>query len=240
MPEPPVLLPVLQITPAAPAGGVAGRRDPARRARLIRWTKALSWASLVWMTAEGVIGLVAGRAANSSSLVAFGLSSVVEGMASVIVIWRFTGGRELTDHAERRAQRLVAISFWLLAPYIAYDAIATLAGGDDLHASPVGIALAVSSIIVMPVLGAAKTRLGTALGSPATRGEGLQNHLCAMTAAAMLVGLLADAAVGWWWLDPIVALGIAVVAVVEGRQSWRGDGCGCCDVSVPQAIAPRP
>lgn len=226
MPES-VNLPVLQV--AATASPARPALSPERRAQLIRWTKALSWASLLWMTAEGAIGLIAGSSANSSSLVAFGLSSVVEGMASVIVIWRFTGGRELTGHAELRAQRLVAVSFWLLAPYIAIEAVAALLSGEDLKSSPVGIALMVSSLIVMPLLGAAKTRLGAALGSPATRGEGMQNHLCAMTAAATLAGLLAFSLFGWWWLDPIVALGIAGVAVVEGRRSWRGEGCGCCD-----------
>jgi divalent metal cation (Fe/Co/Zn/Cd) transporter len=119
----------------------------------------------------------------------------------------------------------VALTFFLLAPYIAYDAAAALAERDRPQTSWVGIGLAITSLIAMPLLGSAKKRLGVRLGSAATSGEGQQNLLCAYLAVAVLAGLLANTLWGWWSLDPIVALGIAALAVWEGIQSWRGDGC---------------
>jgi divalent metal cation (Fe/Co/Zn/Cd) transporter len=191
----------------------------ARRARL------LSWVSLAWMAAEGAIGLTAGLLAGSIALVAFGIDSFIEGLASLVIVWRFSGSRLLSPTAERRAQRLVAVQFFLLAPYVTVEALLHLAGGERPDVSRVGIALAASSLIGMPVLGAAKRRLALELGSVATHGEGTQNLLCAFLAAAVLVGLLGNAAFGLWWLDPLAALVIAGVAVREGVQSWRGQGC---------------
>jgi divalent metal cation (Fe/Co/Zn/Cd) transporter len=179
------------------------------------------------MTIEGAVGVIAGLVAGSVALLGFGLDSAIEGLASVIVIWRFTGSRTLSETSELRAQRAVAISFFLLAPYITLDAILSLVGGDHPQTSWVGIGLAVGSIILMPMLGRAKQRLGRQLDSAATAGEGTQNMLCAYLAAAVLVGLLANTLLGWWWLDPLAALFIAFVAVREGRETWRGEGC--CD-----------
>ena len=127
----------------------------------------------------------------------------------MIVVWRFTGTRTLSETAEARAQKLVAVTFFLLAPYIAYDAVTTLAGRDHARTSWLGIGLAVASLILMPALGVAKQRLGARLDSAATAGEGTQNLLCAYLATAVLAGLLANTLLGWWWLDPVVALGIA-------------------------------
>ncbi len=193
-----------------------------RAARTAVW---LSWASLGWMTVEGAVGLLAGFRAGSTGLVGWALSSVVEGLASIIVIWRLTGSRTLSDTAERTAQRAVAVSFWLLAPYVAVQASHDLLTGSHPGASSVGIALTVSSILVMPALGRAKHRLGARLGSIATAGEGTQNLLCAYLAAAVLAGLVANAALGAWWLDPLAGLAVAAVAVKEGRGAWRGEEC---------------
>jgi divalent metal cation (Fe/Co/Zn/Cd) transporter len=209
-----------------PSAGNPGERD-----RLIRRAKALSWLSLAWMTVEGAIGITAALIAGSVALLGFGIDSAIEGLASVIVIWRFTGARRLSDHAEGRAQKAVAVSFFLLAPYIAQDAIRSLIAGDHPSVSWVGIGLAVSSIVVMPLLGRAKQRVGRRLGSGATAGEGAQNLLCAYMAAGVLVGLAANAALGWWWLDPVIALVIAALAVREGREAWAGESCAC--VAVP-------
>jgi divalent metal cation (Fe/Co/Zn/Cd) transporter len=191
----------------------------ARRARL------LSWVSLGWMTVEGAVGIAAGITAGSIALIGWGLASGIEGLASVIVIWRFTGSRTLSDTSERRAQRAVAISFFLLAPYVATEAIRTLAIGAHPETTAVGIALTASSVVLMPLLGRAKRGLGEQLGSGATAGEGTQNILCAMQAAAVLIGLAANAALGAWWLDPVIALFIAYVAVREGRETWAGEAC---------------
>ena len=179
------------------------------------------------MAIEGAVGVIAGLMAGSVSLTGFGLDSVIEGAASVIVIWRFTGSRSLSKAAEARAQKLVALSFFVLAPYIAVDATLTLVNRAHPGASWLGVALALASIIVMPLLGRAKTRVAEQLGSAATAGEGRQNLLCAYMAGGVLVGLLANAVVGWWWLDPAIALGIAALAVREGREAWRGEGCAC-------------
>ncbi len=138
--------------------------EHAERDRLIHRAKALSWLSLAYMTAEGAIAITAAILASSVALLGFGLDSAIEGLASVIVIWRFTGTRRLSEHAERRAQRLVAVTFFLLAPYIAQDAIRTLINGEHPGTSWLGIGLSISSIIVMPLLGRAKQRIGQRLG----------------------------------------------------------------------------
>jgi divalent metal cation (Fe/Co/Zn/Cd) transporter len=197
----------------------------AERERLIRRVKLLSWASLAWMTVEGAVAIVAGLVAGSVALIGFGLDSVIEGFASVVIIWRFTGARTLSHAAETRAQKLVAIQFFVLAPYVGFESVRALTGGEHPDVSWVGIALAAGSVVVMPYLGIAKQRLAAALGSAATKGEGRQNMLCAYLAGALLVGLLGNALVGAWWLDPVVGLLIAGLAVKEGLESWRGDGC---------------
>jgi len=191
----------------------------ARKARL------LSWLSLAWMGVEGAIAITAGVLAGSIALISFGLDSAIEGFASLVIVWRFTGSRLHSHRAEERAQKLVAIQFFLLAPYVAFEAINTLLTADQPQASWIGIALVTSSAIGMPFLGIAKRRLADQLGSVATRGEGTQNLLCAYLAAAVLVGLLGNALFGLWWLDPAAALVVAGVAVKEGRASWRGEGC---------------
>lgn len=193
--------------------------------RSARWARTLSWFSLAWMTAEGALGLIAGGAAGSIALVGWALGSVIEGLAAVIVIWRFTGARTLSDTAEGRAQKAVAISFFLLAPYIGVQATRDLVTGHQAGASVLGIMLTASSLLVMPALGIAKQRLGQALDSGATSGEGVQNLLCAAQAGAVLLGLALTAAFDWWWVDPIIGLAIAAIAIREGRQAWRGQDC---------------
>jgi divalent metal cation (Fe/Co/Zn/Cd) transporter len=206
--------------------------EPAERDRLIRRAKALSWLSIAYMSAEGTIAITAATVAGSVALLGFGLDSAIEALASVIVIWRFTGTRRLSEHAEQRARRLVAITFFLLAPYIAQDAIRTLANGEHPRTSWLGIGLSISSIVVMPLLGTAKHRIGQRLGSGATAGEGTQNMLCAYLAAGVLASLALNAAFGLWWADPAVALGIAAIALHEGRETWRGEGC-CAAPPIP-------
>jgi len=194
-----------------------------RNARYARW---LAWASLAWMAAEGVLGLAAGFAAGSIALVGWALGSGIEGLASVIVVWRFTGSRMLSETAERRAQKAVAVSFWLLAPYITVQAIRDLAAHHPASTTVLGIALTAASVIVMPMLGVAKHRLGKRLGSGATAGEGTQNLMCAAQAAAVLLALAVVAIwPGGWPIDPIIALGIAGWSVWEGNRSWRGAEC---------------
>jgi divalent metal cation (Fe/Co/Zn/Cd) transporter len=206
--------------PLAPAVRDAGWRRAARQAR---W---LAWASLAWMCAEGGIGLWQGLAAGSAALTGWALGSAVEGLASVIVIWRLAGARAMSGTAERRAQRGVAVSFWLLALCIAAGSARDLIVGRHAGATAIGMALTAAALLAMPLLGRAKHKLGTRLGSAATAGEGTQNYLCAAQAAAVLLALAVTAV--WpaaWWLDPATGLGVAAVAVREGSRSWRGDDC---------------
>jgi divalent metal cation (Fe/Co/Zn/Cd) transporter len=177
------------------------------------------------MGAEGGIALVAGILAGSIALIGFGIDSFIEGVASLVIVWRFTGSRLLSERSERRAQKLVAVQFFLLAPFVTFEAIRHLVGGAHAETSWLGIALTTSSLIGMPLLGVAKRRLADQLGSVATRGEGTQNLLCAYLAGAVLVGLLGNALFGLWWLDPIAAFVIAGVALREGVESWQGRGC---------------
>jgi divalent metal cation (Fe/Co/Zn/Cd) transporter len=201
-----------------PARGADWHRA-ARRARI------LSWLSLVWMGAEGALAITLGILAGSIALIGFGIDSFIEGVASLVIVWRFTGSRLLSERSEGRAQKLVAVQFFLLAPYVTFEAIRHLVGGAHAETSWLGIALTTSSLIGMPLLGVAKRRLADQLGSVATRGEGTQNLLCAYLAGAVLAGLLGNAFFGLWWLDPIAALVIAGVAVREGIESWQGRGC---------------
>lgn len=218
-------LPLLEIAPATTGARPAASLTRERYAELAGRVKLLSWLALGWMTIEGAVAIAAGVVASSIALVGFGLDSVIEGVASVIIVWRFTGRRVFSHAAEQRAQKLVAVQFFLLAPYVAFESVRTLAGGEHPDVSWVGIGLSIGSVIFMPMLGIAKQRLADQLGSAATAGEGRQNMLCAYLAAALLVGLLGNALAGAWWLDPAVGLVIAAVAVSEGVQAWRGEGC---------------
>ena len=212
--------------------------SPERYGELARRVRLLSWLSLAAMSVEGVVALVAGIVAGSIALVGFGLDSAIEGFASVIIIWRFTGARLMSQAAEHRAQKLVAVQFFVLAPYVAFESVRALVTGSHPDVSVLGMALAVWSLVTMPLLGIAKQRIADEIGSAATKGEGRQNLLCAYLAGALLIGLVGNAIAGAWWLDPVVGLLIAAVAVKEGVDAWRGDGCcvgspldGCCELS---------
>ncbi|MGS2644024.1 cation transporter [Streptosporangium sp. LJ11] len=190
----------------------------ARRAR------ALSLATLVWLGAESVLGIAAGLGAHSVALIGWGVSALVEAAASLIVVWRFTGARTGSAHAEVRARRAVAISFWILAPYLVLHVAHDLNAGHRAVPSVLGIVVTAASVVGMPFLGMAKRRLGVRLHSAATAGEGTQNLLCALLAAGVLAGLALNSA-GWWWIDPAMAVLLAAVAAREGLRAWRGHSC---------------
>jgi divalent metal cation (Fe/Co/Zn/Cd) transporter len=179
------------------------------------------------MTVEGVVGLIAGLDANALSVIVWAASSFVEGLASMIVIWRFTGSRTFSEASEQTAQRLVAGSFLLLVPFFVYEAIHRLITGSDTTESVLGIAVTASAIVLMPGLGWAKLRLGKRLGSGATAGEGVQNLMCAAQAAVALIALI-GASAGLSVIDPIAALLVAGIAVKESVELWQGDGDDCC------------
>jgi divalent metal cation (Fe/Co/Zn/Cd) transporter len=207
---------------------------PAERARLGRRAQLLAGTSVVYNVVEAVIAVAAGLAAGSVALIGFGLDSVVEVSSGLIILWQFR--HRLPETRERQALRLMALSFFALAAYVGVEAVRALFTGADPDASPVGIGLATASLIVMPFLSWAQRRTGRRLGSRAVVADGTQTLLCTYLSAVLLVGLLLNATLGWGWADPIAGLVIAAVAIREGREAWRGEGCGCGPV-VPGAPA---
>jgi len=206
------------------------------RSLLMRRAKTLSLLSIAWMTIEAGVAIVAALLAGSVALLAFGLDSLIELVSASTILWLYTGSRSGSRAAERRTQELIAICFGVLAVYVIVDAISTLAGGSHPDTSWPGVAVAAGAIIVMPLLARAKGSVAVQLGSAATAGDAAQSWLCAISAAAVLVSILANAALGWWWLDPITGLGIAGLAVREGREAWAGNVCADC---APIAFEPH-
>jgi divalent metal cation (Fe/Co/Zn/Cd) transporter len=218
-------LPVLPIVQSVP-----------NRGALVRRARLLAAFGVAWHVLEAAVAILAGLAASSVALVGFGADSLVESAAGIIVLWRFAARRITSERAEQRAQRLIGVSFYVIAAYVAVEAVRSLVGGDEPSVSWVGIGLAAVTAVTMPPLAMAKARVGAALSSAATASEGRQNMLCAYLSVGLLVGLGANAALGWWWADPAVALVIAAVAVREGRQAWQGED-SCCAVPALEAPA---
>jgi divalent metal cation (Fe/Co/Zn/Cd) transporter len=201
---------------------------PRERAALERRAKLLAWGGNAWHVVEFAIAVGAGIAAGSVALIGFGFDSVIEALAGGVIVWLFSGGRGSSHRAERRAQQLIAASYALLVVYIGIEASRDLIGSQHPEASWVGIGLAAFTAPTMPLLARAKRNVGRKLSSSATVSEASQNMICAYLSIALLVGLLANALLGWWWADPTAALVIAAVAAKEGVESWRGDSCDCC------------
>lgn len=195
---------------------------------LERRAKLLAWGGNAWHVLEFAIAVGAGIAAGSVALVGFGIDSVIEALAGGVIVWLFSGGRGSSHTAERRAQQLIAASYAVLVLYIAVEATRDLIGSSHPDASWVGVGLAAFTAPTMPLLARAKRNVGRKLNSSATVSEASQNMICAYLSIALLVGLLANALLGWWWADPAAALVIAAVAAYEGLESWRGKSCDCC------------
>ena len=196
---------------------------PSERARLGRRAQLLAGASVAYNSAEAVIAITAGAAAGSAALVGFGLDSVVEVSSGLVILWQFR--HVLPQSREQQALRAIALSFFALAAYVAQDSVRALLGGDDPDTSRVGIALAATSLVVMPFLSWAQRRTGRALHSNAVVADSSQTLLCTYLSAVLLGGLVLNATLGWGWADPLAGLVIAAVAAKEGRDAWRGKGC---------------
>ena len=202
----------------------AGVLTSARRAALARRIRLLVATTIAYNVMEAVVALAAGTRASSSALVGFGLDSVVEVSSAAVVAWQFAAPDPETR--ERTALRLIAFSFFALAAYVAADAIVSLLGhGSEARHSPIGIALAALSLLVMPALSLAQRRAGRELGSRSAVADSKQTLLCSYLSAVLLAGLVLNSLFGWSWADPIAALVIAAVAVREGREAWRGHHC---------------
>lgn len=196
---------------------------PSRRALLARRARLLAGASVAYNVVEALVAVAAGRVADSTALVGFGLDSVVEVMSGLVILWQF--GHRVPEEREHLARRVIAVSFVALAAYVTVESVRSLATREEPDASVVGIVLAALSLSVMPLLSRWQRRTGRELGSGAVVADGTQTLLCTYLSAVLLVGLLANAWFGWWWLDAVAALAIAGVAAREGVQSWRGDPC---------------
>ncbi|GAA1598716.1 cation diffusion facilitator family transporter [Kribbella karoonensis] len=214
----------LRITPR-PSTWVA---DQEQRRKLSRRAQLLAAASVAYNVVEATVAISAGAAAGSVALVGFGLDSVVEVSSGLIILWQFR--HRLPETRERQALRLLAFSFFGLAAYVTFESLRSLVGGSHSDSSPVGIGIAIASLIVMPFLSWAQRRTGKALGSNAVVADSTQTLLCTYLSAILLVGLLLNATLGWSWADPIAGLVIAAVAVREGIEAWQGKGC-CAPVA---------
>ncbi|MBI4939715.1 MAG: cation transporter [Actinobacteria bacterium] len=181
-------------------------------------------ASVAYNAVEAVASITAGAAASSIALVGFGLDSIVEMSSGLVILWQFR--HPLPETRERQALRLIAVSFFALATYVSVESVRALLGGDA-DTSRVGIAIAAVSLMVMPFLSWAQRRTGRRLGSATVVADSTQTLLCTYLSAVLLVGLVLNATLGWWWADAVVGLVVAGLAVREGREAWRGEACTC-------------
>lgn len=202
---------------------VSGVLGASRRAVLHRRVRFLLAATITYNLSEGAIAITVGTMANSTALVGFGLDSLIEVTSAVAVAWQFSA-RDL-EARERVALRIIAASFFALAAYVSVEAFRALVGGSEADHSTPGIVLAAVSLMVMPFLSTAQRRAGRELGSASAVADSKQTLLCTYLSGVLLVGLMLNALLGWWWADPLVALGIGVVAIKEGREAWRGEAC---------------
>ncbi|MDV3126417.1 cation transporter [Mycobacterium sp. 21AC1] len=210
---------------AAGPGKAANRPSAQRRAVLhvrIRWFVA---ATITYNVIEAVIAISEGARVSSTALIGFGLDSAIEVASAAAVAWQFSGPDP--EAREKTALRVIAVSFFALAGYVTVESIRALTGSDDTRHSAIGIALTAASLIIMPILSLAQRRAGRELGSRSAVADSKQTLLCTYLSAVVLAGLVLNSLFGWSWADPVAALVLAVVALKEGREAWRGQTC--CD-----------
>jgi divalent metal cation (Fe/Co/Zn/Cd) transporter len=182
--------------------------------------RRLEYFTITWNIIEALVAVGAGIAAGSIALVGFGFDSTIESFAAGIVLWQLRGGRD--EERKARALKLIALTFFVLAAYVIVESIRDLVSSAEPENSAVGIGLAVVSIIVMPTLGFAKKRVAAVMGSAVLRADAAETFLCAWLSVILLAGLVLNTTAGWWWADAVAALGIAVLAIREGREAWEG------------------
>lgn len=209
--------------PALASPPVRGLDRRALLARRIRWFVA---ATITYNVIEAVVAISAGTRASSTALIGFGLDSVIEVSSAAAVAWQFSARDHATREArEHRALRIIAVSFFALAAYVGIEAARGFLGGGHAGESIVGIVLAAVSVVIMPALSYAQRRAGREMGSASAVADSHQTLLCTYLSVVLLIGLILNAAVGWWWADPLAAVIIAALAVKEGREAWKGEGC---------------
>lgn len=205
---------------------------PSADPRLRRWAWWLAALTIGWNSLEAIVAISSGLVAGSIALVGFGLDSVVEVGSALVIVWRLSAQgteREANERAERRAVRLIALTFCAIAAYVTYDSITRLLGiGEEPEHSTIGLILVTLSVVVMPTIAWAKRRVATGMGSVALKADAAETQLCTYLSVVVLIGLAANSLFGWWWMDPLAGLVVAALAVKEGREAWRGgELCGC-------------
>lgn len=185
----------------------------------------MEYLTLGWNAVEAVVAIAAGVVAGSTSLVGFGIDSVIESMSGAVLLWRLHDERG--EQRERLALRLVGVSFLALAAYVAYESAESLIMREPPDVSYVGIALAVASLIVMPLLARAKRKVAARLRSDALHADSRQTDICGYLSAVLLFGLGSNALCGWWWADPVAGLLMVLLIGKEGIDSLRGKACSC-------------
>ena len=200
--------------------------------RLRRWAWWLTGLTIGWNSLEAVVAIVSGVIAGSIALVGFGLDSVVEVGSALVIVWRLSHrstDREADERIERRAVRLIALTFFAIALYVVYDSATKLLGiSEEPHSSPIGLAITALSLVVMPTIAWAKRRVANGLGSVALKADAAETQLCTYLSAVVLIGLAANSLFGWWWMDPLAGLVVAALAVREGWEAWSsGELCEC-------------
>lgn len=203
----------------------------ADRHGLLRQAQRLALFTVSWNVTEGGIALAAAWLAGSRALAGFGFDSAVESISASVLLWRLGAERhdpERAERVERVAVRGIGLSFLLLAAFVSFEAVRSLALHHEPDASPVGIALTAVSLVVMPLLARRKRRVAIALGSKAAEADSAQTGACAWLSAVVLIGLALNAALGWWWADPVAALGVVVLLVREGRGALTAEHCDDC------------
>lgn len=203
----------------------------ADRSRLLRRALRLGWLTLAWNATEGAVAVAAASAAGSRALLGFGLDSGVESLSAAVLVWRLRAERrdpERTEQVEARAVRLIGVAFLVLAAFVGVEAVRSLFVRSEPDASAVGVVLTAVSLVVMPLLAARKRRVAAAMGSRAAEAESNQTEACAYLSAVVLAGLAANAAFGWWWADPVAALGVVAFLVREGWEAFRAERVDDC------------
>jgi len=205
-----------------------------RRGRLGRRAQLLAGASVAYNLLEAAVAITAGAIAGSVALIGFGLDSIVEVSSGLVIVWQFR--HPMPESRERRALRLIAVSFFALAGYVTFESVRTLLGSGEARPSSLGIGVAGASLAIMPALSWAQRRTGRELGSGSVVADSRQTLLCTYLSAVLLGGLVLNATLGWHWADPIAALVIAAVAVREGIDAWKGDNC--CQAELADLVMP--
>lgn len=197
------------------------------RAMLVKRGRWLGIFTIGWNSLEAVVAISAGILAGSIALVGFGVDSVIESLSGAVIVWRLLAG----EHREQLALRLVGVSLLLLAAYVGFDAVKSLALREAPDESPVGMVLALASLIVMPLLAREKRIVAAQLGSQAMHADSRQTDICFYLSIILFVGLGFNAVAGWWWADPAAALLMIPIIVKEGTDALRGKTC--CDHACP-------